>query len=116
MLLVEMLLGRRALKDQQALRGALPSDLPELWRELEERAAPSGRPAIDLARRLLDPDPLRRPPSAGEVAAEASALARACRRGEDQHLVLEELERLAGPAPRSEEVERWLSEQQKVLS
>lgn len=115
MLLVEMLLGRRALTDQQALRGELPAELQPLWDELEQACATTGSAAIGLARRLLDPDAARRPATAREVSGTAVTLARSCRRAEDAQQVLRELERRAGPPPRDAAVSAWLAEQREWL-
>jgi len=114
-ILVEMLLGRRPLDQQQALQGALLLELDEVWRELEHRlGSVAAAPLLSLCQELVAPDPEARPSVAAEVSRRVRALAE---EADDRALrseALRALERRA-PEPRKEPTERWLKEQRRRL-
>ena len=106
-LLVEMLLGRCPLSHQQAVQGLVLAQASELWRELTPLA---GDAVVQLARQLVAPDPMQRPPGAATVAQLAGELAREAAQAEDREAVRQELAQGAGQGPRSPALEAWLAD------
>jgi serine/threonine-protein kinase len=115
-ILVEMLLGRKPLSPQEALQGALLRDLEPVWRDLTRRLPGAlARPLLELCQELVSPAPDERPSEAIAVGRRCLELAGALEEQEVRQGVLRELEGMAGPPPRSDEVERWLRDQRQLL-
>ena len=115
-ILLEMLLGRPPLGQQQAIAGDELVGLGEVWREIEDRLPRAeGRTMIAFCRELVSPDPEARPARGEEVTRLAMDLARRFRDAEIGREVLQEL-RQRGAARPGPDVELWLAEVERDLS
>jgi tetratricopeptide (TPR) repeat protein len=114
---LEMLLGRPPLDRHQALQGTPIVELEAMWGAVRGLAPSAVAPALlELARSLVDPSPERRPSDAASVGARARAIGRALEERAEREELRAEIERRAGPPPRSAEVERWLQAEHDGLA
>lgn len=115
-ILLEMLLGRPPLGQQQAIAGDEIVGLGEVWRELEDRLPRAeGRAMSAFCRGLVSPDVGARPGQGEEVTRLALDLARRLQDAEIGRDVLQELRRRGAARP-GPDVELWLAEAERDLS
>jgi tetratricopeptide (TPR) repeat protein len=114
---VGLVAGRPALTPNQALQGTQVLDIAENRAALRHGVPSDLADAIEaLCEQLLRADPGQRVEDAATLAARARQLATACAEASQRDELAAELQRRAGPTPRSDQVERWLAERLRALA